>query len=343
MRGRQRRIGDVLNPRRVALAGAAALALATGTGCGGQSEAERDAGAAVIARPVAPPQLGEATPEPGASLPPDAATPPDDATATPARGRARPRPGAILSAADQASFDRLARSLGGESGVAVSGVGVGRRVERAGSLKSAVAWSTAKVPIAMAVIDAGRATSSQADLTAAITASDNAAATRLWSSLGTPQAAADAATAELRSGGDQHTTIESRALRGAGYTPFGQTVWSLVDQARFTAQLPCSGAGGQVLALMGDVIPSQRWGLGATGAAAQLKGGWGPGTQPGVAGGYLDRQLGVMTIAGKPLAVTVANRPADGSHQTGTRNLSAIARWLAGHASVSAQPSAPAC
>jgi len=36
-----------------------------------------------------------------------------------------------------------------------------------------------------------------------------------------------------------------------------------------------------------------------------------------------------MTIAGNPLAVTVANRPADGSHQTGTRNLSAIARWLA--------------
>jgi hypothetical protein len=45
-----------------------------------------------------------------------------------------------------------------------------------------------------------------------------------------------------------------------------------------------------------------------------------------VSGGYLDRQMGVMVIRGKPLAVTIAAKPADGSHGTGTRNLTAIAR-----------------
>src|SRR4051794_24756318 len=60
-------------------------------------------------------------------------------------GAGRPGAGLILSAADRQSFDHLAASLGGTSGVAVSGLGLGRRVERAGSLRSAVAWSTAKV------------------------------------------------------------------------------------------------------------------------------------------------------------------------------------------------------
>lgn len=251
------------------------------------------------------------------------------------------RPGAILSAADLASFRRLVSSLGGESGLAVSGVGAGQRVERAGTLQSGVAWSTAKVPIAMAAIDAGKGASQ--NLKAAITASDNAAATRLWGSLGSPQAAAAAATAELRRGGDQRTSIESRPLRGAGYTPFGQTSWTLSDQARFTAALPCSASGAQVLGLMNDVIPSQRWGLGAASVPAQLKGGWGPGTRPGVASGYLDRQMGMMTISGKPLAVTIANRAANGSHESATSNLSAIARWLKEHASVSGVPTSPDC
>jgi len=57
--------------------------------------------------------------------------------------------------------------------------------------------------------------------------------------------------------------------------------------------------------------------------------------------GNLDRQMGAMTIAGNPLAVTVANRRADGSHQTGTRNLSAIARWLADTRASAGSPPRP--
>jgi hypothetical protein len=249
--------------------------------------------------------------------------------------------GSILSTADRQSFDRLAASLGGTSGVAVSGLGLGRSVERVGNLRSAVAWSTAKVPVAMAVIAAGGQGAQQSNLQSAITASDNSAALRLWSSLGGGQAAASAADEQLRAAGDTHTHIESRALRGGGYTPFGQTAWALTDQARFTAGLACTQPGSQVLALMNQVVSGQRWGLGSAGVRAQLKGGWGPGSQPGSSGGYLDRQMGVLIIAGRPLAVAIATQPANGSHDTGTRNLTAIARWIVTHADTRRLPRQP--
>jgi beta-lactamase class A len=251
--------------------------------------------------------------------------------------------GRILSAADRASFERLAASLGGQSGLAVSGLGVGESVERVGALRSVVAWSTAKIPVAMAVIAGGGAGAQQTDLTSAVTASDNTAALRLWASLGGGQDAASAVDGQLRQAGDTHTHVESRALRGSGYTPFGQTAWALSDQARFTAGLPCTEAGTQVLALMDHVVAGQRWGLGSAGVDAQFKGGWGPGSQPGSGSGYLDRQMGVMTIHGKPLAVAIATLPADGSHEAGTRNLTAIARWLVGHADVRRLPARATC
>src|SRR5262249_23732312 len=154
----------------------------------------------------------------------------------------------------------------------------------------------------------------------AITASDNAAALRLWASLGDGQTAAAAATAQLAAAGDRSTNVEFRQLSGQGFTPFGQTEWSLVNQTRFTAGMVCVDGGAHVLALMTQVVPGQGWGLGAAGVNAQFKGGWGPGTQPGVSGGYLDRQMGVILLHGKPLAVSVASRPSDGMHETGTRN-----------------------
>ena len=332
-----------------ALAGAAILL----AGCGGATQTRHAAAEdeTVVAQPVAPADLPElpasASEQPEGSFPdpdsdPEVADRSDTRTVAERTPESRRRSTAILSAADRASFEQLAARLGGESGLAVSGLGLGQRVERVGSLRSAAAWSTAKVPVAMAVINAGGQTAAQGDLTAAITASDNAAAERLWASLGSPQAAANAATEQLRAAGDRRTIIESRRLR-SGFTAFGQTAWALTDQTRFTAGLACSAAGSQVLELMGEVSSGQRWGLGDAGVPAQLKGGWGPGSQPGASGGYLDRQMGVLTIDGTPLAVTIATRPADGSHETGTRNLSAIARWFASHASSRERPQSPVC
>ena len=344
---RRRAVARRLAP--VAVLGTLTAALLSGCGAGAN-------GASTVAKAVAPPALSATTPpdgvpdshavepvvgETGPAI--DTTLPEDEPASAPRTPPASHSSGAILTAADRASFEHLAASLSGEQGLAVSALGLDRRVERVGTIRTAVAWSTSKVPVAMAVIAAGGEAAQQANLRRAITASDNAAAERLWGSLGGGRSAAAAAEQQLRGAGDARTSVEYRALRGAGYTPFGQTSWALTDQARFAAGLACSRAGQEVLGLMGQVVPGQRWGLGSAGVDAQFKGGWGPGSAPGAGGGYLDRQLGVVTIHGKPLAVAVATRPADGSHETGTRNLTAIARWLVAHADASALPADPHC
>ena len=244
--------------------------------------------------------------------------------------------GGLLSAADRASFARLAAKLTGHEGVAVSTVGINRPVSRVGELSSGVAWSTAKSPVAMAAISAG--VGARSDLVQAITASDNAAAERLWSSLG--KGASAAATAQLRAVGDQRTVVEARRLR-AGYTAFGQTNWVLTDQARFAAGMACTDPGAQVLALMNQVVAGQRWGLGSTGNRAKFKGGWGPGISPGNGNGWLDRQMGVLTIKGKPIGVAIATTAS--GHDAGTQNLTTIARWVATHVDVNRAPRSPRC
>lgn len=257
----------------------------------------------------------------------------DDAMVAQGRRRAEDRSGAgadrrgasvsdgagLLSAADRASFAALERSLGGSSGVVVSRAGRGRPQDAVGTLRTGVAWSTIKVPIAVAVRRAGR---DFAPASAAITASDNAAAERLWASLGPPASAGRRVEATLRAAGDRATQVQTQRVR-AGFTAFGQTRWSLAAQARFTAGLPCIDGGAEVLGLMGEVVAGQRWGLGSTGPTARFKGGWGPGTQ----GGYLVRQLGLLELSpSRPLAVAVATQ--QGSFERGTAALTRIARWV---------------
>jgi hypothetical protein len=53
--------------------------------------------------------------------------------------------------------------------------------------------------------------------------------------------------------------------------------------------------------------------------------------------------MGVLTIHGKPLAVTIAAQPANGSHGSGTTALTAIARWVVAHANVRRIPARPHC
>jgi hypothetical protein len=334
--GRQQRFRHVLTTGHAAdarrrrrrgwrrLVACAALAGSV-AGCAGHGDQATSEPASTIARPVTP-----------AALP---------AGHRPRHSRAPgPRRSyGVLSPGDRESFTRLATSLGGSHGIAVSALGRGQRVESLGSLRTGVAWSTSKVPLAMAAIAGGLAQPDAPDIVAAITESDNTAARRLWAALGGGEAAADAADLQLRQAGDRRTQVEYRALRGTSYTAFGQTRWSLADQARFAAGLTCLRVGVDMLTLMGRVGAWQRWGLGVAGAETRLKGGWGPGAEPGIASGYLDRQMGVITIAGKPLAVALASRPSDGSHQTGTRNLTSLAHWLIERVDVRAVPEQPRC
>lgn len=258
----------------------------------------------------------------------------------------RPRPSgpvktALLTAADRASFRRLERNLGGTSALAVSAVGLDRPVQEVGRLPEGVAWSTIKVPIAMAVekrAEGQPTASEQSLLTRAITASDNSAAEALWSDLGPASAAAAAVRNVLVSAGDTSTQVETRVSR-QGFTSFGQTRWSLAAQQRFIAALPCLPNSQPVLSLMQQIQPDQRWGLGSLGVDTQFKGGWGP--DP--AGRYLVRQMGIVRLSnGRPLAVSMATMPADGSFAAGIANLDQIARWLLDHVEAT-RVSAPHC
>lgn len=246
----------------------------------------------------------------------------------------------LLSAADRKAFTRLEARLGGRSGVAVSPVGLGQPVTSAGSFQSAVAWSTSKVPVAMASIAGGSAPTPA--LRSAITASDNAAAETLWSGLGGGQQAASATDAQLRAGGDGRTQTQASALR-SGFTAFGQTRWTLTDQTAFTAGLPCTDPGSEVLGLMAETVSAQRWGLGSTSWSASLKGGWGPGAEPGQDGGYIDRQMGILERNGRQFAVSIMTQPANGSHEAGIANLDEIARWVVERVGPRAPSGPPSC
>lgn len=246
-----------------------------------------------------------------------------------------PAAAGLLSHRDRASFAQLERELGGRSGVAVSALGTKQPVDATGSLRTGVAWSTIKVPLAAASLSAG---GSEQQVQAAITASDNAAAEALWASLGGGGSAGVATEQKLAAAGDHRTRVETERLR-PGFSAFGQTQWALPAQARFVAGLPCLPEGAQLLTLMGGVVQDQRWGLGSTGYAAQFKGGWGP--RPD--GGYTVRQMGVLQLDDHPVGVSLITEPADGSFATGARHATAIAKWVARNVATQSAPPRPRC
>ncbi|MDV8022177.1 hypothetical protein [Rhodococcus sp. IEGM 1330] len=105
-----------------------------------------------------------------------------------------------LPAADLAAeFGALESTAGGPIGLALVPVGGGPPTVL-GTWTSGVAWSTVKVPLAVAALRRG-GDAALADATAAIESSDNAAAEALWGSLGDSAAAAAAVESVLRQGG----------------------------------------------------------------------------------------------------------------------------------------------
>jgi hypothetical protein len=224
-----------------------------------------------------------------------------------------------LELALEASFEQLAAALPANIGIAVA------RPDRTYSLGrwwSGVAWSTIKVPLAIAALrgDSLRAK----DLAVkAITESDNRASEQLWSLLGDPVRAARQVQGVIAEGGDTATVVESRRLR-RGYTAFGQTQWTLQRQARFAAELSAIPDSADVIDLMQHLTAGQRWGLAAKGLAA--KGGWGPGTH----GEYLVRQFGIVPTPSGQLGVAMAAEVDDPAFETGVEVLNALSEWLLG-------------
>ncbi|MBM7369018.1 hypothetical protein [Gordonia hydrophobica] len=223
-----------------------------------------------------------------------------------------------------ASFAALEKTLSAPVGLALVPVG-GGDVVTFGDQTTGVAWSTSKVPLAVAADRANGVTDAE---TSAIVNSDNAAAETLWASLGTPAQAAAAMTAVLREGGDSTTTVPS-ARRRSEFSIFGQTEWALRDAATFAAGLPCLRGTTHVLSLMENVAGNQQWGLKAIEKrTSSVKGGWGP-----TAGsGYLVRQLGVLTLRdGRQVGVAMSTQTTAGSMEPGAAVLSAVGRWMSQH------------
>ena len=186
------------------------------------------------------------------------------------------------------------------------------------------AWSTIKVPLSIAALRESQSTTPTADMRAAITRSDNAAAEAIWSSLGTPEEAKAKVEAVLKAAGSP-TTVQSQKVRPE-FTAFGQTIWSLTDQARFLSSAACDAADQPIFDLMSQVEGDQQWGLG-TFENAKIKGGWGP----SVEGPYLVRQIGVITTPKGETAVAIAAAPGSGSFGEGTKVLDQLAAWLKEH------------
>jgi len=222
-----------------------------------------------------------------------------------------------LELALEASFEQLAATVPAHVGMAIA------RPDRTYSLGrwwSGVAWSTIKVPLAIAALRSDWLRAKDLAVKA-ITESDNRAAEQLWSGLGDPADAARQVQGVIAEGGDTATVVESRRLR-RGYTAFGQTEWTLQRQARFAAELTSIPDSADVIDLMQKLTTGQQWGLAAKGIAA--KGGWGP----GVHGDYLVRQFGIVPTPSGQWGVALAAEVHDGVFETGVDILNTLSEWL---------------
>jgi hypothetical protein len=159
-----------------------------------------------------------------------------------------------------AEFAELEKKLNAKMGIAISAVGVNPKQLVFGDWTSGPAWSTSKVPLTITALREENSPTVTDSMRAAITESDNAAAESIWEKLGDPVTAAHKIEAVLAKYGDP-TTVEWRRLRPP-FTAFGQTIWSLTNQARFTAAAVCDSGNTQIFTLMGQVESDQRWGLG---------------------------------------------------------------------------------
>lgn len=222
-----------------------------------------------------------------------------------------------------AEFTELEQRLHATMGL-VSAVGANPQQLVLGEWASGPAWSTIKVPLIIAALGEEHPPVITDAMRAAITESDNAAAESIWEQLGDPVTAAHKVEDVLRKYGDP-TTVQWRKLRPE-FTAFGQTIWSLTNQARFTAGAVCDPANAAVFQLMGQVVTDQRWGLGLI-PNTRFKGGWGPSPT----GSYLVRQLGVLEMPTGLTAVAVATEPASGLFADGTAELTEASKWLTQH------------
>ena len=273
-------------------------------------------GGIVIGRNISPPIESQtsAVPPPPTPAPQPTPAPP----ATP--GAVPPADGGQFAS----EFASLAAQLSATVGIEVRPVGAGGAPVTAGEWNTGTAWSTIKVPLAIAGLREANPPEVTDAMRAAITQSDNNAAESIWQSLGDPVTAAKKVEAVLAEAGAP-TTVQSQKVRPE-FTAFGQTEWSLSDQTTFLSSAVCDPRNQPIMDLMGQIAPDQRWGIGTI-PGAEFKGGWGPALD----GNYLVRQFGVIPVGDGSAVVAVAVEPNSGSFDDGTQALTKVAAWLQEH------------
>jgi hypothetical protein len=233
------------------------------------------------------------------------------------------RPG--NTAALAGDFHRLQSNVNARIGVALTPLGGSGPTFSLGEWRSGSAWSTIKVPLVIAALrDEHPPPHVTAQMTAAITESDNAAADAIWAGLGDPVTAAHKVEAVLAAAGD-FTPVQSQQVQPP-YSPYGQTEWPLTAQVHFLSVAACESTNAPVLALMGQIEKDQRWGLGKI-AGTRFKGGWGPDPSEK----YLVRQMGLLNTPTGISVATIAAEPYSGTFADGITALNQIAEWLADH------------
>lgn len=211
------------------------------------------------------------------------------------------------------AVDNVIAAYGGRAALAVSG----DQEYSAGDTTGFASWSTMKVPVAIAALNSHPEMTVEA--ANAIQASDNGAADMLWNAT-TPEAV-EAVLAE----GHSPVAVERNVTR-PGFSAFGQTQWTVDEQARFASHLSCVAGAGPVLEHMGNLTAGGNYGLGTL-PGARLKGGWGP----SISGAYEVRQLGLVPDAnGRQIAVAIAASAADGTYESGQAMLTQLAVALTG-------------
>lgn len=225
-------------------------------------------------------------------------------------GQSAHAPGAAAQPAvdHQAALDGLVRTAEGHHNgrVAVSVAGNGAQIT-AGDNAAYPAFSTMKVPLAIAALRQSPGFANDARL--AITVSDNDAAYRMYN-----QVPGAESVKVIQQAGSATTTSAAYGM---------DTLWNTSGQAQFASGLRCVAGHEPVLDLMGQITPDQRWGLGQIGGA-RFKGGWNTHED-----GYVARQFGLVPGPNGDVAVAITAF-SHGGYAESTQMLSELARGLDG-------------
>jgi hypothetical protein len=266
-----------------------------------------------------------------------------------AQTRAPAQVAAALPPGAAASFARLQARLAGPVELALLPVD-STSVQAFGGQRPAHGWSTTKVPVLSALLNAqgqrGLTATEQTWARAAITESSNEAILDLFGALerlkGGLIGASEAVEDELRASGDRDTVVATEPPPPGAVTRFGQTDWRPDNAVLFFSALDAGcllspSNTDYVLGLMQEIEPSESWGLGSAGFAhVAFKGGWGP-----EGAGYLVRQSGIVDPqTRRAVAVAIVAHPPPGaeSFAAGIEMLTSTARWLHRELRLTAHP-----